>query len=457
MGDALISETFQDGHYVSQFRHKKSVLNDVRGLSGEDFEVLIGLAGAAFREMKNSVNALSYAEALEREVGKAVGIVQARAASAACTLEGDLRTEIRIKEAEYKRNLQGKVAEKEELSRQLEAARALSLTAEAGLQAARGQLGEADRLAWEKYEKILTKSEEKMKETIKERLDQNAAQHAKAYLELKEIYDKETAKLRKENDKSHVSSEKGKQGEREFEEICKDYIGWGPLENTSKEAHATDRRGTIKGCPTMFEIKKYKDNVPTKEVVKFQRDMKENGSSPFGVFVSLTSDICNKLDKYIHIEWTEEYQLLLYINHLYTHPIPETMEFIETCAGIAQSVYNSAKAKVESETSVALTSRIEQAKFLINKELTSVAEGIKAVELYKTNLVNTITNQHNDLKRIMTTSKQTLQAMIGILIGREAEAEEVQVEETQDNSSLETVPGPKEQKKRSKKIDVKSK
>jgi hypothetical protein len=133
------------------------------------------------------------------------------------------------------------------------------------------------------------------------------------------------------------------------------------------------------------------------------------------------------------------------------------MEFIETCAGIAQSVYNSAKAKVESETSVALTSRIEQAKFLINKELTSVAEGIKAVELYKTNLVNTITNQHNDLKRIMTTSKQTLQAMIGILIGREAEAEEVQVEETQDNSSLETVPGPKEQKKRSKKIDVKSK
>lgn len=455
MGDALISETFQDGHYVSQFRHKKSVLNEVHGLSGEDFEVLIGLAGAAFREMKNSVNALSYAEALEKEVGKVRGAVEAEARSSISTLEGDLKAQFRMKEAEYERTIKAKVAEKEELSRQLEAACATSLAAEAGLQAARGQLGEAEKLAWEKYEKILEKSEEKAKETIKERLDHNAAQHAKAYLELKEIYDKETAKLRKENDKSHVSSEKGKQGEREFEEICKDY-GWGELKNTSKESHATDRRGSIKGCPTMFEIKKYKDNVPTKEVVKFQRDMKENGSSPFGVFVSLTSDICNKLDKYIHIEWTEEYQLLVYINHLYTHPIPETMEFIETCAGIAQSVYNSAKAKVESETSVALTSRIEQAKFLINKELTSVAEGIKAVELYKTNLVNTITNQHNDLKRIMTTSKETLQMMIGILIGREAEVE-VKVEETQDNSSLETVPCPKEQKKRSKKIDAKSK
>jgi len=446
MGDALISETFQDGHYISQFRHKKSVLEVVRDLSSEDFEVLIGLAGAAFREMKNSVNALSYTEALEKEVGKAKAVAEAEARRSICTLEGDLKAQFRMKEAEYKGIVQSKVAEMDEMHRQLEIAKATAMTADANLQAARGQLGEAEKLAWEKYEKILAKSEETVKETIKERLDQNAAQHAKAYLELKEIYDKETAKLRKENDKSHVSSEKGKQGEREFEDVCAEHTGWGELKNTSKEASATDRRGTIKGCPTMFEIKKYKENVPTKEVVKFQRDMKENPGSPFGVFISLTSDICNKLDSYVHIEWTENYQLLMYINHLYTHPIPETMEFIETCAGIAQSVYKSAKAKTDSETSVALTNRIEQAKFLINKELVSVADGIKAVEQYKTNLVNTITNQHNDLKRIMTTSRETLQTMIGILIGREAE----------DSSSLETVV-PKEQKKRSKKIDAKSK
>ena len=70
MGDALISETFQDDHYISQFKHKGSVLEVVRGLSEEDFEVLLGLAGAAFRSMKDSANALSYAEALEKEVKK---------------------------------------------------------------------------------------------------------------------------------------------------------------------------------------------------------------------------------------------------------------------------------------------------------------------------------------------------------------------------------------------------
>ena len=447
MGDALISETFLDGHYISQFKHKGSVLEVVRGLSEEDFEVLLGLAGAAFRSMKDSANALSYAEALEKEVKKAVGVAESRAAVAASSLEGDLKAEIRVKEAEYKRNLQAKMAEKEELSRQLEAAKASAQAAEAGLQAARGQLGEAEKLAWEKYEKILTKNEEKVKETIKERLEQNAAQHAKAYLELKEIYDKETAKLRKENDKSHVSSEKGKQGEKEFEDVCAEHTSWEPLRNTSKEPHATDRRGGIKGCPTMFEIKKYKENVPTKEVVKFQRDMKENPATPFGVFVSLTSEICNKLDSYIHTEWTEHSQLLVYINNLYSHSIPETMEFIEVSAGIAHSVYKSAKSKVDSETSIALTNRIEQVKFLINKELCSIVDGIKAVEQYKTTLVNNVTNQHNDIKRIMNTSKETLNMMIGILLGREAEVE--------DSSSLETVVAPKEPKKRVKKIDAK--
>lgn len=411
-------------------------------MSEEDFEVLLGLAGAAFRSMKDSANSLSYAEALEKEVGKAKAATEADARRFACTLEGDLKAEFRIKETEYKRALQAKVAEADEVRRELAVKAAVAVAAEATLQAVRGKLDEAEKLAWEKYEKILNKNEEKVKEAIKERLDQNAAQHAKAYSELKEIYDKETARIRKENDKSYVSSEKGKQGEKEFEEVCAEHTTWEPLRNTSKEPHATDRRGTIKGCPTMFEIKKYKENVPTKEIVKFQRDMKENPSSPFGVFVSLTSDICNKLDSYIHTEWTENSQLLVYINNLYSHSIPETMEFIEVSAGIAHGVYKSAKSKVDSETSVALMDRIEQVKFLINKELASVADGIKAVEQYKANLINTITNQHNDLKRIMNTSKETLNMMVGILIGKE--------EPEPDNSSLETVV-PKEPKKRVKK------
>jgi hypothetical protein len=402
--DALVSETFCEGVYISQFKHRGSVLEVVRGMSEDDFEVLIGLAGAAFRTMKDSVNAMSYRDALEKEVGK----VKAAANSAACSLEGELRTEFRIKETEYKRILQAREADVAELRRQIEGIKATNQVIEATLQATKAQIGDAERVSWEKYEKILGKTEAEYKENMKERL-----------AELKEIYTKETERVRKENDKSHVSSSKGKQGEREFEDICAEYTGWGPLINTSKETAATDRRGVIKGCNAMFEIKKYKDNVPTTQVVKFVRDMKENPDTPLGVFISLNSNICNKLDKYINIEWSEDSQLLLYINSFNTHSIPDTMEFIDTCAGIAQTVYKTARSRVDtSDNSVALQSRIDQAKFLINKELFSIVDGLKTLDKYKTSLLDMVTNQHNDLKRQMTTTKETLRMMIDALIGK---------------------------------------
>ena len=402
--DALVSETFCEGVYISQFKHRGSVLEVVRGMSEDDFEVLIGLAGAAFRTMKDSVNAMSYRDALEKEVGK----VKASANSAACSLEGELRTEFRIKETEYKRILQAREADVAELRRQIEGIKATNQVIEATLQATKAQIGDAERVSWEKYEKILGKTEAEYKENMKERL-----------AELKEIYTKETERVRKENDKSHVSSSKGKQGEREFEDICAEYTGWGPLINTSKETAATDRRGVIKGCNAMFEIKKYKDNVPTTQVVKFVRDMKENPDTPLGVFISLNSNICNKLDKYINIEWSEDSQLLLYINSFNTHSIPDTMEFIDTCAGIAQTVYKTARSRVDtSDNSVALQSRIDQAKFLINKELFSIVDGLKTLDKYKTSLLDMVTNQHNDLKRQMTTTKETLRMMIDALIGK---------------------------------------
>ena len=121
--------------------------------------------------------------------------------------------------------------------------------------------------------------------------------------------------------------------------------------------------------------------------------------------------------------------MLVYINSFYTHSIPDTMEFIDTCAAIAQTVYKTARSRMDtSDNSVALLSRIEQAKFLINKELSSIADGLKAVEKYKMGLIDMVTNQHNDLKRQMTTTKETLRMMIDALIGK-AEEEVVEAGE----------------------------
>ena len=291
---ALVRETFQDGYYISQFQHKGSVLEVVRGLSGEDFEVLLGLAAAAFRTMKDSVNSLSYAEALEKEVGKAKAAAEAEARTNACTLEGDLKTEFRIKETEYKRSLQAKAAEVDEMRRELAIVKATAQAAEAGLQAVRGQVGDAEKLAWEKYSTIISNKEAAHKEEIKDRLAQAEAQHAASFKEVKELYAKEAERLRKENDKSLVSSENGKTGEKEFDELCAEHTNWGPLLNTSKETAAADRRATIRGCISLFELKNYTDIVGTEQVTKFLRDMAHNKEAALGVFISLHTNIAKK-------------------------------------------------------------------------------------------------------------------------------------------------------------------
>jgi len=462
MGDsscALISETFLDGGYVSQFRHKGSVLEVVRGLGQEDFEVLLGLAGAAFRSMKDSANSLSYAEALEKEVGKVRAATAAAAASAACTLEGDLRTEFRIKEAEYKRSGFEKDAEVADLRRELDKVKGASAAAEAGLQAARGQLGEADRLAWEKYsaiisdakaqhEKMLFQKEASYKEEIRERIAQAEAQHAASFKEIKELYTKEAERLRKENDKALVSSEKGKTGEKEFDELCAEHTGWGPLLNTSKETAAADRRGTIRGCICLFELKNYSEIVGTDQVVKFVRDMAHNKEAALGVFISLHTNIAKKGERYIHVEWSDDSQMLIYVNTFYKHNIADTLAFIDSCVGTALRVYKAASASshVNNDLAVALQSRIDLAKDLIQRELLRITGIMSGLKQNNTAVVDLLMKQYVAMNLEMTSAKEGLRAMVEALLGREE-----QVESKADSSSLETVvPGKKRAKKGSK-------
>ena len=432
--EALISETFQDDHYVSQFKHKGSVLKDVRGLSCEDFEVLLGLASAAFRTMKDSVNALSYADALK----KAVDAVQAKANSAACTLEGDLRTDFRIKEAEYKRVLQAKMAETDEVRRELAILKAAAQAAEASLQAVRGQLGDAEKIAWEKYSIIISTKEAAHKEDIKDRLAQADAQHVASFNQVKELYMKEAERLRKENDKSLVSSEKGKTGEKEFDELCAEHTLWGPLLNTSKETAAADRRATIRGCTSLFELKNYTDIVGTEQVTKFLRDMAHNKEAALGVFISLHTNIAKKGERYIHVEWTDDSQMVIYINSFYKHPIADTLAFIDSCIPTALRIYKAAS-RPDNDMSVALQSRIDLAKDLIQRELLRMTGLMSGLKQNNTAVMDLLTKQYVAMNLEMTSAKEGLRAMVEALLGRE-EA---------DSSSLETVmPEPKKRAKK---------
>jgi hypothetical protein len=173
----------------------------------------------------------------------------------------------------------------------------------------------------------------------------------------------------------------------------------------------------------MFEVKKYKNTIPTAELNKFRRDMKEHTESPLGVFISLHTEISNKRGKYIDTEWTDNSQLLVYISSFYTHSVPDTLDFIDSCASIAMAVYRAAKAKSQdSDGNVGLLSRIELAKLSVSKELERVTECIDSLTRNKKDVVALIERQFVDSRLQLSLMKTGLGEMLQVLLGKHAES-----------------------------------
>jgi hypothetical protein len=175
----------------------------------------------------------------------------------------------------------------------------------------------------------------------------------------------------------------------------------------------------------MFEVKNYQNTIPTSEINKFLRDMKEHTEAPLGVFVSLHTGISKKSGNYIQTEWTDNSQLLIYISSFYTHSIPDTLDFIDSCATIAMTVYK-ARAKAQDSDGVGLLSRIELAKLSVTKELERVTECIYSLTRNKKELVGLVEKQFVDSRLQMSLMKTGLGELLGILLGKhEEEAVEV--------------------------------
>jgi hypothetical protein len=435
--EAFISETYSSGIFISKFRHTNSVKAIAEQISQEDFELLLGMAANALNSMKDSVKSIEYKEALEKEIEKH------RAVS-----EGE-KTVLKDVAGSALKDIEARAAkEAEGLRRQIDELRGALLASEAGQAKVKEQFAEIGAKAEaafknslaelvsqrdSQYQKELARLQEnhrqtieRMREDTRESMSRNDVQTRETLASMKATYAELEAKLRAAHEKSFVSVEKGKQGEREFEELCAQYTSWGPLVNTSKEEAATDRRCVIRDCSTMFEVKKYKNTIPTAELNKFRRDMKEHTEAPLGVFISLHTEISNKRGKYIDTEWTDNSQLLVYISSFYTHSVPDTLDFIDSCASIAMAVYRAAKAKSQdSDGNVGLLSRIELAKLSVSKELERVTECIDSLTRNKKDVVALIERQFVDSRLQLSLMKTGLGEMLQVLLGKHAESASV--------------------------------
>ena len=442
MGKAFVSETFSDGIWSSTYTHPQSVQQIVKDISTEEFCIILSLAANALHNMNQSANTMQYKDAIEKEVESYTKGITAQNQQLQEKLEASRKAALTEKEAAVESVESKYTKEILSLKGQIDALRASLTIAEDGKQQIKDQFSEISAKSDEVYRASLSEilrqkdtqyaSElARMDAMNKERFSQIEVQHREAMATLKQVYTEQESKLKSQLEKTLVSSEIGKHGELEFEELVENYTRWGPLTNTSKIPHSGDLSGKIKGCSTLFEIKRYTTDVPTKEVDKFLRDMDEHPEVPLGIFISQKSNIIGKKSgNFIQVAWTARSQLLVYVNSFNTHSPQDIFTFLDICAEIALSMFKISNDRPhESELSISLQMRVDQAKSIVECEVKRMAEFINTINLQKKSLVDTITKHHTENSLYMNQSKLSLKTMLDILVGK-AEEEEPLVEVT---------------------------
>ena len=419
MDRAFISETYNGSFYVTEFCTTESVKEYIHDLSQDEICITLKLAVEALRSMKQTAQKLEYKEALAIELKKGLEKV---------TL--DKEKGIRDAEQKWARLVADLELQVEKLKATLQVS---DLTTQklreeiAGSQksfsSALLEIGKQKEFQYEKEIERLSLTHR----SVLEGVERSAKERVES---MRVMYQEQEEKLRASMKVVLGSTDKGKQGEREFDELVEQYTSWGTLVNTAKTAHSADRQGKIRQCDVRFEIKNYSGDVPSVEVAKFERDMEENADCPLGVFISLKTGIAGKKsDGFMTIKWTSKSQMLVYINNFYMHSVEDCLKFIDVCADTAYMVYKAARDLPEqSELTVLLQSRIEQAKVYIEKEVKRM-DGLYTELMHdKQFLIESVNKLYAKYMYNTEQASAALRSMIEVLLGTAPQVKEGSIE-----------------------------
>ncbi len=443
-------------HYTHTFISRRSLRSLMEGMNVAEFETVIEIACEAVKGAKNSINTLQFNDVLATEMKKQEDKFKK-------DTEHLLKKESLEKES-IRSSLVNAMTEKDTELRELKASLSAS---DVMIQKLREQVKGSESMFRESLNDIVkqkeTQYEKEMERLVAshkqmmEVIEVSATQRVES---LRTVYQEQEDKLRKQLERTLVSSEKGKVGEREFDELVAQYTSWGELANTAKTSYGTDRAGKIRGCDVLFELKNYSNEVPSAEVDKFERDMEEHHNVPFGVFISYKTGIRGKkADGFMTMKWTPRSQLLLFINNFYSHIPEDTLKVIDVFADIAWTVYKTAREKpTDSDLCIQLQGRIQQAKVFVEKEIKRMELFMVSLQHDKKFLLETITRQHATYSYNISQCAQALASMLDILLSTPKEQSEEIVETLPEpptsNVVEEVVTEEKQKKKRSKKSVV---
>ena len=218
---------------------------------------------------------------------------------------------------------------------------------------------------------------------------------------------------------SQASVIKGSTGEATFSDLVKQHTSWTNIEDTSKTAQSADMRGIIGKVETLFEVKNYSNDIPSKEVVKFIRDMEVHSNIPYGVFISMNTDITGKKSQ-VSIQWSSHGQLCIFISKFLETDVSYTLEMVEQCSVIASRVY-SLQHRSDVEELENYKEKLMQVKLIITRQLIEMNEMITVMGHDKKLLIDNITKQHTMYKTTLEKMKVGCNQIIELILGTAAE------------------------------------
>lgn len=252
----------------------------------------------------------------------------------------------------------------------------------------------------------------------------------------------QVAKIKTLEDKyeNKGSTTKGATGEMDMLTLIQKHTLWRNVEDTSKLPHSGDMRCNINEVCTMIEVKNYSRDVPSKEVVKFLRDMEENPNIPYGIFISLYTEITGKRGT-INVEWTNQGQFCIFISKFIETDVELVFKFLEQCSNISSRIYGLHHRSSDEEL-VMFKEKLGQIKCLISDQLVDINQVMLSIGHDRKILVDMITKQGMTYKNMLEKVKINTNNIIDIIMCNREDVEEVENKEVIVEANKESVKGP---------------
>ena len=389
MATALLNQIKENNNYISTWKHNKPIPSILETCTPNEFETILELSSKALESLRQSASSLQFQDILQNKI-----------------LEVETKKNREL-ETQRKQSEEKRIHETSKLQKEIHE-----------LQTHLEQSIKSYQVVNQNFLSLQSGTQENFDKSLNNALQQQKQSFESQHNRLENIYKEQIHKLQtslehytKTTIKQNISSNKGKIGEQEFENLVDNFTTWS-IENKTKTPNSCDMFGNIKGCKTLFEIKNYSNNVPKKEIDKFKRDMEIHRDCPLGIFISLNTNIVGGRQDFFYTEFSSSNQLLIYIQQFNNYEPSTLFSILDSLIDIAILLHSKCSSV---ETDSNLQSKVDSIKPILQTQINNIANIIKELTNNTKFVIESIQKNHSSMKHHLDTLQFTMKTIIQTL------------------------------------------